>query len=130
MNINNILKNSFHYSSNGRLYILVEELNFSLFEVQGEKLQSLLIEMIDSEKKSTQDVEDALFDIFTELNESLTYPILDGTIKVKSTQDTFDEFELKAYAKYPSSEPTCADGSYSSGPTLADDNACISYAIE
>jgi hypothetical protein len=57
-----------------------------------------------------------------------SFSFLGGEVIVNRSEDLLDDYQLEAYAKNPSSAPTCADGSMSSGPTMADDNVCFTYS--
>jgi hypothetical protein len=118
----NKFKNSFNYTEKNRLYLIHDDI---IFVFEG----SELISTIEKDLK-LDDLSENLAILNSNLSTNDVIQIMDGTLSITLTSNILDEYQLEAYAKYPSSTGICAVGG---GPTgsdnpLSDDNNCITYA--
>ena len=115
---------SLHYFSGEILYILPEGEEDIIWEVRGEKLQSLFMSAIENNESTLSD-EILSFLISSETNSEHSVSSF-GVVKVLSVENDFLEHDLKAYAKYPSST-SCPGtfGGMGQGSNMSDDNTCL-----
>ena len=113
---------SYTFSESGRLYLLHDDL-IVVFE------GSELIRSMERDLKS-EEVSEDLKSLIHSLEKSDSFLFLRGSVTVNRTDDLLDEYQLEAYAKYPTSSNPCYGGGFTSGPTMADDSACLTYSID
>lgn len=110
MNLNNLIL----FEKEEKLFILIEDRDDVLIELEGlDLIHSFKTEKALILSKIKENLDQEVFD--TNIH------FLDGHILIQRTAKEFEEYELRAYAKFPTSDPCPA----SSGPTLADDGPCL-----